>query len=316
MDLLSFDLNLLLAFDAIYRRQSLSAAAQELNLTQPAMSAALRRMRLHFDNLLFVRTSRGMRPTPFADDIAPKVAHVLEVLRKMDQPTAFSPETTDIHYRVYINDVGLTVFMPLVMAHLRQNAPRARLTVVDLRPDEVVEALDSGNIDLAIGYFLGMPNWARQQNLLRTNYVCVTSKHHPTIGRSLSLEQFVSCRHAMYASSGSLHYAVEQVLARHSLTRDVALTVPRFVALPFLVAENDLIVTLPEDIGHLFQQLIGVRVFKPPLALPDFQIKQYWHERLHAEPAYRWFRGVVHQVATARAWWQPQGPRERRARAA
>ncbi len=316
MDLLSFDLNLLLAFDAIYRRQSLSAAAQELNLTQPAMSAALRRMRLHFDNLLFVRTSRGMRPTPFADDIAPKVAHVLEVLRKMDQSATFLPETTDIHYRVYINDVGLTVFMPLVIAHMRQHAPRARLTIVDLRPDEVVEALDGGNIDLAIGYFLGMPNWARQQNLLRTNYVCVTGKNHPTIGRTLSLEDFVSCRHAMYASSGSLHYAVEQALAQHSLTRDVALTVPRFAALPFLVAENDLIVTLPEDIGYLFQHLIGVRVFTPPLPLPDFQIKQYWHERLHAEPAYRWFRGVVQQIASARPWWRPGTARDKRARTA
>jgi len=293
MDLLRFDLNLLLCFDAIHRHQSLSAAGDELGLTQPAVSAALKRLRGHFDNPLFVRTSRGMRPTPYADDMAPRVAQVLELLRGVDSASEFSPATTTINYRIYINDTGLIVLMPRLMAHLRQHAPLSRLTVIDLRADEVVDALDSGEVDLAIGYFLGMPNWARQQHLRKTRYVVLARQHHPVVGQQLTLDRFLQCRHAVYAGRGAQHYNFEQALAQMSLTRDVALTVPRLAALPFLIAGSDLITTVPEDLATMFCELLPIRQFDPPLDLAPFQIKQYWHQRLHDEPAYHWLREAV-----------------------
>lgn len=296
MNLAQFDLNLLLSFDAIYRHQSLSLAAQELDLTQPAVSAALKRMRAHLGNPLFVRTSRGMRPTPFADAMAPKVTHVLQVLAGLGKPEEFTPATSDIHYRLYINDIGMIVTMPKVMRYLREHAPRARLTMVDLRPDEVVEALDNGEIDLAVGYFFGMPNWAHQQTLRDTRFVCMVRRDHPDIGDTLTLDQFLRARHALYATSGSMHYGVEQALARLNLTRDVALTVPRFSALPFLVAQTDLLVTVPEDLGELFTGLLEVKLLTLPLPQPGFQIKQYWHERLHAAPAHRWLRQAMLEI--------------------
>jgi DNA-binding transcriptional LysR family regulator len=298
MDLKSFDLNLLLCFDAIHRHQSLSAAGEELGLTQPAVSAALKRLRGHFDNPLFVRTSHGMRPTPYADNMAPRIAQVLDVLRGVDTASEFSPATTRINFRIYINDVGLVVLMPKVLAHLSEHAPMARVTVVDLRPDEVIDALDGGELDLAIGYFLGMPNWARQQNLRTTRYVTLVSQQHPIVGNSLTLEKFLRCRHAVYASTGTLHYGIEQALAQHSLTRDVVLTVPRFAALPLLITGSDMITTVPEDLGTLFTALLPVRQFKPPIDLAPFQIRQYWHQRLHDEPAYRWLRDVVFRLTT------------------
>jgi len=293
MDLLRFDLNLLLCFDAIHRHQSLSAAGDELGLTQPAVSAALKRLRGHFDNPLFVRTSRGMRPTPYADDMAPRVAQVLELLRGVDSASEFSPATSTINYRLYINDTGLIVLMPMLMAYLREHAPLSRLTVIDLRADEVVDALDSGEVDLAIGYFLGMPNWARQQNLRKTRYVTLARENHPVVGKRLTLEQFLQCKHAVYAGRGVQHYNIEQALAQMSLTRDVTLTVPRLAALPFLIAGSDLISTVPEDLATLFCELLPIRQFEPPLELAPFQIKQYWHQRLHDEPAYRWLRETV-----------------------
>ena len=182
----------------------------------------------------------------------------------------------------------------LLLQVLRREAPRARVTIVDLRPDEVVDALDQGAIDLAIGYFLGMPNWAHQQNVRDTSYVCAVRSDHPKIGNALSLQQFLACQHAMYDTRGSLHNSVEVALARLNLTRDVALRVPRFTALPFLVMQSDLIATVPEDLGAMFSKLIGIKTFRPPMALGNFQIKQYWHDRLHSEPAYKWLRRVVH----------------------
>lgn len=293
MDLIDFDMNLLLTFDAIYRHQSLSAAAIELGLTQPAVSAALKRLRERFDNPLFVRTSHGMRPTPYADSMSLKITRALDIVREVDQTADFSPLTTSINFRVYINDIGMLLMMPQVMTYLSQHAPNARLTILDLRPDEVVYALDNGSIDLAVGYFLGMPNWAHQQVVRNTSYVCAVRGDHPVIHNSLSLEQFVNARHGMYWTSGSPHSAVEEALARLDLTRDVMLRLPRFSALPFFIAQSDLIMTIPEDLGVGFSRLINIKLFKPPLKLPNFEIHQYWHERHHADPANKWLRNII-----------------------
>ncbi len=293
MELLDFDLNLLLAFDAIYRHHSLSAAAVELGLTQPAVSAALKRLRERLDNPLFVRTSHGMRPTPYADNMAGKVARALDILREVDQPDTFLPASTTLNYRIYINDVGMQVLLPRVLRHFGEHAPGARLTVIDLRPDEVVDALDVGAIDLAVGYFLGMPNWAHQQTLRNTSYVCAVRAGHPDIRTSLTMEQFLRAKHGMYWTSGSPQGIVEQTLAQLNLAREVTLRVPRFSSLPFLIAQSDLIVTIPEDLGVAFSRMMQIRLFPPPLPLPHFEIKQYWHERHHAEPGYQWLRHLV-----------------------
>ncbi len=299
MNLQDFDLNLLLTFDAIYRHNSLSAAANELSLTQPAVSAALKRMRDLFGNPLFVRTSRGMRPTPYADDMAPKIARALAIIREVDQPSVFDPATSEVHFRIYINDIGAIVVMPKVIEYMQREAPKTKLTILDLRPDEVVNALDRGEIDLAIGYFLGMPNWVHQQNLRNTKYICAVRKNHPTIKDSLSLDQFIKAKHAKYDTTGSLHSAVEQALAQLNLTREVSLVAPRFSALPFLIADSDLIVTMPEDLLVSFSEFINIKIFDPPLPLADFQIKQYWHERLHADAAYKWLRNAVRDVTVS-----------------
>jgi DNA-binding transcriptional LysR family regulator len=293
VDIGKLDLNLLKTFDAIHRHNNLSAAAVELGLTQPAISAALKRLRGHFGNPLFVRTSHGMRPTPHADAMAGTITRALHLLRGVGQAASFSRGTTTVHYRIYINDVGMLVVMPQVLRHISERAPNATISFIDLRPDEVVDALDRGEVDLAIGYFMGMPNWARQQTLRTTSYVCAVRSDHPDIGDSLSLEQYLHAKHAMYSTSGSPYSVVDETLARMNLTRDVTLRVPRFAALPFLIARSDLIVTIPEDLGLAFSRLIDIKLFPPPLPLGQFEIKQYWHERHHAEPAFQWLRDVV-----------------------
>lgn len=307
MDLAEFDLNLLVTFDAIHRHQNLSATAAELGLTQPAISAALKRLRGYFDDPLFVRTSHGMRPTPYADDLAPKIRRTLDALRGLRRPARFDPRRTDVHFRIYINDVGMMVLMPRVVQRLEAEAPGARLSIVDLRPDEVIDALDDGKIDLAVGYFLGMPNWAHQQTVRDTSYVCLVRADHPLVGRELTLERFLQLRHAMYWTTGSQYRAVEHALATLNLSHDVMLRAPRFSALPFLIARSDLVVTVPEDLGVAFARLLPVKVFEPPLPLGSFQIKQYWHARLHAEPAHRWLRKLVREETAKLVRRQPAG---------
>lgn len=292
MNLHAFDLNLLLAFDAISRRQSISGAAVELGITQPAVSAALKRLRDHLGDPLFVRTAYGMRPTPFADDMQPRVTDALRLLREIDHPATFVPETARVEYKIYIGDAGMLTLLPAVVKHIGTHAPRTTLTIIDLRHDEVVPALDGGRIDLAVGYFADMPNWARQQSLRITSYVCAVRRDHPVIGETLSLEQFRNAKHCVYRTSGSSHNALDRSIARGTLRRSVPLLVPNFTVIPFVIAESDLIATIPEDLAATFGSMMNIRLLPPPLALPRFRRKQYWHERNHMDPAFRWLRKV------------------------
>ncbi|QNP48987.1 LysR family transcriptional regulator [Diaphorobacter aerolatus] len=296
MDLRDFNLNLLFAFDAVERHRSVSAAAQELELTQPAVTAALNKLRIRFENPLFVRTSHGMHPTPRAMELAPHIKRILEAVRRLDEPDTFSPKTTKNHFKIYVNDVGLVAVLPRVVDRLSHETPNTRLTVLDIRQDEVVSALDNGEIDLAIGHFFDVPNWARQQFLRSTPYVCAMRKDHPVIKDSLSLSQFLGSRHALYWTHGSTYGRLDEALARRGHTRDIALRMPRLGALPFAVAMSDLLVTLPEDLGLVFEKLLPIKLLPVPLSVPDIQVKQYWHERLHADPIHEWFRNLVKNV--------------------
>ncbi len=246
--------------------------------------------------------------SPCADNMSIKITKALDIVRDVDQPTKFSPQTTTTNFRVYINDVGMLLVMPQVFKYLSEHAPNAKLTILDLRPDEVVGALDNGTIALAVGYFLNMPNWAHQQSVRNTSYVCAVRKGHPVIHDSLSLEQFLSTKHGMYWTSGSPHSAVEKAMARLDLARHVILRVPRFSALPFLIAQSDLIVTIPEDLGQAFSNLVDIKLFKPPLKLPNFEIRQYWHERHHADPANKWMRTLIKTETANMAHLRPATP--------
>lgn len=298
MNLHAFDLNLLLTFEAIYRRQSISGAAADLGLTQPAVSAALKRLRNHMGDQLFVRTTDGMRPTQYADVIQPTMSDALRLLREIDHPATFSPTAARANYKVYIGDAAMLSLLPSVMKHLGEHAPATTLTVVSLSHDEVVPALDGGRIDLAIGYFSDMPNWARQQSLRSTSYVCAVRDSHPVIRSGLTLEQFRNAQHCVYRTTGSSHNSVERSIAKLKLGRDVPLLVPNFTVIPFVIAQTDLVAIIPGDLGAIFSGLLGIRVFPPPVSLPRFRRKQYWHERNHMDPGFRWLRRVFKAQAT------------------
>ena len=297
MHLPTFDLNLLCAFDAIYRSQSISAAAIELGLTQPGLSSAQKRLRECVGDPLFVRTSSGMRSTPFADNMAPKVSEALKILSGIDQPVNFTPATSNVNLRIYISDAGLHVVMPQVVERMNVHAPHASLTVVDLRPNEVTAALDGGSIDMAVGYFLDMPNWARQQVVRATSYVCAVRKNHPRIQDALTLEQFLAERHCAYWTSGSSHSKLEQTLSRQRIVRDVAFRSPSFTSMLLLASQSDMIATVPEDLAFTFNRILDICLHPCPVALPRFEIRQYWHERQHAAPASKWLRGLFRGAA-------------------
>ena len=234
------DLNLLPVFEALFRHGSVTRAAAQMGLTQSAMSSALGRLRRQLGDPLFVNTRSGMLPTPRALELAPAVTDALAMVRgALGSREAFDPRRTTRTLRVYMTDVGETVLLPKLMRHLHEHSPVIRLETAQLPASDLAVGLDTGDIDLAVGYVPQLRDKFRRSRLFEEHYVCMTRPDHP-LGRRgpLTLKEFLSARHVLISSMGSGHQVLERTLAEHGVQDNVALRVPHFVVVPLIVAEH------------------------------------------------------------------------------
>lgn len=296
-DILGLDLKLLVAFEAVLTQHNVTAAAESIGLSQPAMSTCLSKLRRVLNDPLFVRTSRGMEPTPFATEVADPIRNALELIRQtLNRDKLFEPATSTRTFRVIMTDIGERVFLPRLLQHLSEVAPGVNLRTIQLPVKEMREALESGEMDLAVGFIPDLTTGYYQQRLYNRTYVCVVRKDHPSIASTLSLKQYLAASHAIVSSPGTGHDVVERVLADRGYTRRVALHVTHFLAIPLIVANTDLVVTIPIMLAESYLETSNIKLLTPPLKMPIYAIKQYWHERFHADPANRWLRELFSEL--------------------
>ena len=304
MDIRKVDLNLLVVFDTLLRVRSVTRAAEALGMSQPAMSLALSKLRSTFDDPLFIRASRGVWPTPRAEQLAVPLQHVLDQIKNdvLRQPS-FDAATTQRTFTFNMADVGETVFLPRLLAHFRTDAPGANIRTVSTPPGELAEALQSGEVDLAVGYFPGLQGAAiYQQRLFTHSFVCIVRKGHPLSGAQLTKAQFLEAQHAVVHQEGKSHEVFEGALAAQGLERRVVLSIPHFLAIPLVIAESDLIVTVPYAIGMSFARMTGLRILRPPIQVAPAEVKQHWHVRFHHDRVNRWLRGAVAELFLDKPW--------------
>jgi DNA-binding transcriptional LysR family regulator len=302
------DLNLLLVFEAMFRHGSVTRAAAQIGLSQSAMSSALGRLRKQFGDSLFVNTRSGMLPTPRALELAPPLTEALAMVRgAMGSRKAFDPGSSARSLRVYMTDVGETVLLPTLMRHLHAHSPTMRLETAQLPAAELAVRLETGDIDLAVGYVPQLPDKIRRARLFEEHYVCMTRPGHP-LGRraALTLKEFLAARHVLIASMGSGHQILERTLAERGVQDNVALRVPHFVVVPLIVAGTDLLVSLPSRVAGASARLVKVKVHPLPIPIPSFDVSLYWHERVENDAANQWLRGAMLELFGDRA------PRNRR----
>jgi DNA-binding transcriptional LysR family regulator len=297
LDIRKVDLNLLAVLDAMLEHQSVTRAGSMLGLSQPAMSAALAKLRAQFDDPLFVRTGRGMKATPRALALADPVHRVLDTIREeILQKAAFDPASADCTFTIITPDIGEVVLLPRLAQHLRAAAPCIRLRALPLHAAATTEALESGAADLAVGYF---PDLATagfyQQRLFRNSFVCIVRTDHPRIGERITLKQFLEASHAVVRPAGRSHL-FDQYLEKRKLRRHVPVDIGHFTSLLTIIAESDLIATVPRDVGHVFARLARIRLVEPPISPPPFDVKQHWHRRFHNDAANIWLRQAVHEA--------------------
>lgn len=294
MNIADLDLNVLVVFAAMLQHQSVTRAGQALNLSQPAMSAALAKMRVQLGDPLFVRTGHGMRPTPRALQLAEPVHKLLDIVRLdvLQQPP-FDPSTARRVFTIITPDIGETVFLPKMLAYAQQHAPHIAIRSMAISSEGAGEALEVGKADLAIGYF---PDLAKagffQQRLFKNSFVSIVRANHPRIRDELTMEMFLAEAHAIVRPAGRTHLFERFLDAKH-IKLDVRVELSHFASLLTIISSSDLVATVPRDIGHVFATLAKIRLVDPPLQPPSFHLMQHWHSIVNADPANIWLRHMV-----------------------
>lgn len=293
----SLDLRQLELLAALGELNSVSAAAVRIGLSQSAASHALAKLRRQLGDPLFVRTSAGLRPTTYGQSLARAGREALETLRLgLEGNRAFDAAATPRPFGIYMSDVGQTVFLPPLLSHLGSHAPGVTLRVSPIPTTQPGAALESGDVDVAVGYFTTLTSGFRQRFLFRERYVCVARADHPRFARGMSLDAFYAVPHAVTTSSGAGHRLLDRVLDSHKVQRRVTLAVPQFLVLPMVIAASDLMVIMPSQLAEAFSRLVPIKVMAPPIRIPAYDIRIFWHERYQNDPANRWLRDTCYAV--------------------
>lgn len=294
----SIDIRLLSVFDEVYRTRSVTAAAVALELGQPAVSVALSKLRHHFGDPLFVRTSSGMEPTPFGEGLVRPVRAVLEALDAvLGHRNDFDPTTSPRTFRICMTDITQLVLLPRLWETLRVAAPGIHIEIIALTAD-IARMLESGEADLAIGFLPQLEAGFYQTVLFDQTFVCMVSAQHPRIRDELTLQHFGSENHAVISSSGAAPLLIDQEIARLGIQRKISLKIPNFIGAALVVEHTDLIITIPARLGDVLRGRGALKTFAVPFQLPQYAVKQHWHERYHHDPGTRWLRRIIAQLMT------------------
>ncbi len=294
----TLDLNLLVVFDAILKDRNITVAAQRVGLSQPAMSSALSRLRKTFGDPLFVRTGRGMQPTPYAQVLASPLQKACElVASSLEIGTAFNPVTSTRTFTFFMTDIGEVVLLPRLLGALETRAPDVRVKVLRVPERGAREAMAAGEVDIAVGLFPEFKAGFFQQRLYGDDFVCLASANHPQLAQMGQPRKFAQMRHAVATMAGTGHEAaLEKAFAEARVRRRVVLDIPHFMAMPTIIAHTNYVVTVPRRLAMAVADYPHVSILEPPIPIPAFEIKQHWHERYHQDPASRWMRSLMAEL--------------------
>jgi len=300
MNIAEFDLNLLVVFDAVLAESSISRAAERLDLSQPAVSNALARMRKATGDRLFVRLANAMVPTPYAQAIADPIRQALASIRvSLAASQEFDPATSQRSFAIYLTDLGEAYFLPRLLARLNRTAPGVRIHTRPMPPESAENALRAGEVDLAIGNLPDLGAGFFMQRLFRDRYVCVVRKGHPVIGERITARQFAATSHAIVTPGGWGHGIIERTLVEHGLEQRITLRMQNFLVLASIVATTDMVAIVPHSVGSQLSQHNDVKLLPLPIAIPAFDIKQCWQERFHDDKGNRWLRQQFAELFSA-----------------
>lgn len=297
----NIDLKLLAVIDELHKTGSVSQAAENLHLSQSAISMNLAKLRRHFHDPLFVKTASGMVPTPHAAELIRILKRAEDLLQMaLGHHVVFDAAISDRLFRIACRDISQLRLLPPLMMRLKELAPFVRIDLLSIA-ENTLKLLESGDVDLAIGFFPPMGAGFCQQTLFKERYICVAREGHPRIKDDLTLEQFQNEVHLVVTTTGTGHAMVERTIAVAGIRRNIGLRVPSFLGIDSIIANTDLIMIVPEQMGLIMASSAHIKLFQLPFAVPFYPIMQHWHERFSVDPANQWLRSMVANAFSKRS---------------
>lgn len=299
MNITAVNLNLLVAFEALLEEQSVSRAATRIGLSQPALSNALARLRDIFGDPLFQRTSRGMKATARALELAGPVRSGLSQLRSaLTERPRFDPAASARSFRIAMTDYAELVLLPPLIRSVACVAPSVRIVVRRAErlfvPPEA--ELRSGSFDAAIGFFpdaKALDPRTRSRDLFEEENVCIARKGHPLTRKRFTLREFAAAGQVGVFYRDDTVGLIDNILAGHGLRRRLQAATPHFLSAVSIVAQSDLIAVVPAGLAARFRKPLGLEIRKAPIRLPTFCMRLLWYEHNTEDPAQQWLRSEI-----------------------
>jgi DNA-binding transcriptional LysR family regulator len=303
-NLSGFDLNLLRVLDALLRERSTVRAGRAIGLSQPAVSAALGRLRHALRDPLFVRQGQGLVPTSFAAGLEVPLRTMLREMESILSGSGpFDPSEARLDFRISGTDFFATMLIPRLGGLLQAEAPGVRLQLVDLVPDNYVEALERQNVDLALIPEREFPAWIAHEALFHAEFSVIARSGHPVLeaagiapGGVVPMDLFCALGHVLCSPDGRFTGLGDAALAREGRTRRVVLSVPVFEGVLQTVAVTDLIALFPRDLALHRAKAGEIALYTPPVRIPPPLLCMIWHRRHSRDPAHEWLRRHVRDL--------------------
>lgn len=309
MNLKNIDLNLLVYLDVLLLKRNVTRSAETLGISQPAMSNGLQRLRRLFNDPLLVRTSNGMTPTERAEQLQPLVREIVASVEKaVESGQTFDASTADRVFRISVSDYGESTLIPHLLRRMRSEAPNITLDI--LTPSDVSHTdLEHGNVDLVINRFDALPESLHQRTIWQDSFSCLVSCHNPIVER-FNLESYLEASHVWVSKTGmGIGVGVEpgsaqqlgwvdDALAKLGKKRRIRVFTRHYQAAMLLAELRDLVITVPSKAADLVKSDPNIIILPPPFDIPRIELQMAWSPLLQHNPAHRWFRGLIAEVAS------------------
>lgn len=300
IDIRRLDLNLLKVFSAVMTEGSVTAAGERLHLAQSTVSHSLARLRKVLKDPLFVRSTRGLQPTPLALALREPIDRALDVVQNaLDQHQHFDPATSARTFNLLMTDAGEMMFLPRLMARLRQAAPRIRVAVHQLPRQMYKEALESGTVDLALGRLPEGQTDLLQQFLYEEPFDGFARQGHPIL-KNPTLDNYLSADHLVVGKPAVAEIHVQKALGPMAARRRIALEIRQYLPAAFVLAQTDLVAVLPHTVTQFFESFARLARFPPPCDVEPVVMRQFWHARSTHDHGCKWLRTQVADLFTRR----------------
>lgn len=291
-NLRNIDLNLLVALHALLEEKHVTRAAERISLSQPAMSRALARLRETFQDPLLVKGASGMALTARAIDLYLPLQTILREISNIISTPTIDPASMQGEIVIATRDYELAAILPKIIGQVTLEAPNLKLSIVPLSGDDL-GPLEHHNVDFVIAGTDKITSTLHRYTLYEEDFVCLISKHNPVMQRKMDLKTYVSMKHCLVSIKNFGLGYVDALLARKNLKRNIVVRIPHFLAASHIIADSELVVTLPRRLGELLSTNKKIVLVDPPLTIPSFPVFLYWHARNQNNPLHKWLRRII-----------------------